>query len=132
MSETLARIDPPFVVTDLLKRCMGNVAFLKRTLTKFQTRGMLDVDGLQRAISDGNHAEATRLAHSIKGIAANLSASRMYAVAGEIENFGRADRIDAATGMIDSLRAEVSRCVAFVPVAIAQFSDPVAEVTCAR
>jgi len=109
---------PPFIVADLLKRCMGNAQFMQRTLAKFQSRAGDDVERLHHSIASGDAVEATRLAHSIKGIAANLSATGMMNVADEIERLSRASCVADALPLMASLRTEVDRCVAFVPIVI--------------
>jgi HPt (histidine-containing phosphotransfer) domain-containing protein len=65
------------------KRVMNNFKLYHRLLAKFRAENNLDE--LAAALSAGDYEKAQGAAHTIKGIAANLSLSELYKQAVEIE-----------------------------------------------
>jgi ammonium transporter, Amt family len=121
--ETAASMNaPPLNVGELCARCLNNVDFTRRILSKFQDRVSEDLACLARTIADKKMAEAARLAHSLKGSAANLAAPAVRAAAAEIETLSRAGDVAQAEEALQCLRAEVERCLAYIPQAIAGLS----------
>jgi signal transduction histidine kinase/CheY-like chemotaxis protein/HPt (histidine-containing phosphotransfer) domain-containing protein len=118
--ESTAPVDAsPLNVSELCARCLNNVEFTQRILLKFQDRVLDDLASLTRTIASGKMEEATRLAHSLKGSAANLAAPAVRAVAAEIETLSRAGDAAQAEEALRRLRAEVERCLAYIPQAVA-------------
>ena len=66
-----------------LKRVGGSAALYKKLLLKFVDGNYQDQ--LETLINDGNIADATSMAHTIKGVAANLSLMEVNALALQIE-----------------------------------------------
>ncbi|NLX57239.1 MAG: Hpt domain-containing protein [Planctomycetaceae bacterium] len=100
-----------FCVDELLGRCMGNIDFAARVLARFQDRFEVDLQELDQAIA-AQDAEATaRVAHRIKGAAANVAAVRLHEWSSAIEQLGRASRLSDAPAGINQLRQEWSRFV---------------------
>jgi ammonium transporter, Amt family len=112
----------PLNVGELCARCMNNVEFTQRILLKFQDRVAEDLACLTRTITDGKMDEAARLAHSLKGSAANLAAPAVRSVAAEIETLSRAGDAAQVEEALRRLRAEVERCLAYIPQAIASLA----------
>jgi HPt (histidine-containing phosphotransfer) domain-containing protein len=81
------------------KRVMNNVTLYHKLLAKFKAENNLDE--LVAALNTGNYEGAQTAAHTIKGIAANLSLSELYkqSLAVEIQIKGRS----VASGAIDTL-----------------------------
>lgn len=71
--------DKPLIeVADLLRRCMGKVDFATRMLGRFEETFAAQVEELRGvAIEDAD--EVARLAHRMKGAAANIGADRLAA-----------------------------------------------------
>lgn len=93
----------------LCKRCMDNITLVQRVLEKFQQRFPEDLDELEEALETHDAEKASRVAHRIKGSAANISAGHIQRAATEIEDLSRAERTtDAATMCVrtDRLRNE--------------------------
>jgi HPt (histidine-containing phosphotransfer) domain-containing protein len=99
----------PLDFPQLVKRCMGNVALAERLLSNFEQR----FEGELSRLSDGMQAHdsqlVARVAHQLKGAAANLAAGRLQQVSAEIEQRGRADRWDGVDALLDQLRDEWHR-----------------------
>ena len=70
-------------VQDALKRIGGSMDLYKRLLTQFT--GGDHISPLEEALSTGAMEEASRLIHTLKGVAANLSLVKLSAVASELE-----------------------------------------------
>ena len=70
-------------VQDALKRIGGSMDLYKRLLAQFT--GGDHISPLEEALSTGAMEEASRLIHTLKGVAANLSLVKLSAVASELE-----------------------------------------------
>ena len=63
--------------TACLKRMQNNEAFLKQLITMFINKMPEHMDNLTQAINDNDFSQIHFYAHTIKGIAANLSALKL-------------------------------------------------------
>ena len=89
----------------LRARCVGNITLVQRVLEKFRQRFPHDLDELERALETRDAEEAARIAHRIKGSAANISAGCIQRAATEIEDLSREDRsTDASTMCVQTDR----------------------------
>ena len=111
----MAAAAAPLDLGPLLQRCRGNHEFAGKLLEKFRTQSVEVLDGLVRGLKDGDGELATRSAHTLKGMAATVSAEPLRAAAADAEERSRAGDWDAVQRQLDALRAEVDRCVAFIP-----------------
>ena len=71
-------------VKDALKRIGGSMDLYKRLLKQFS--GGDHIDPLEEALSVGAMEEASRLIHTLKGVAANLSLVKLSKLASELEH----------------------------------------------
>ena len=71
-------------VPDALKRIGGSMDLYKRLLNQFS--GGDHIDPLEEALNSGAMEEASRLIHTLKGVAANLSLTKLSATASELEH----------------------------------------------
>ena len=71
-------------VQDALKRIGGSMDLYKRLLNQFT--GGDHIDPLEEALSAGAMDEASRLVHTLKGVAANLSLMKVSSKASELEH----------------------------------------------
>jgi len=71
-------------VQDALKRIGGSMDLYKRLLKQFT--GGDYIDPLEEALSTGATEEAGRLVHTLKGVAANLSLTKVSSKASELEH----------------------------------------------
>lgn len=75
-----------------VKRVMNNVKLYVRLLTKFKTDTRLDA--LEAALAAGDMEKAQVEAHTVKGIAANLSLSELFKQSLELETQIKAGALD--------------------------------------
>ena len=70
-------------IESALSRIGGNVALYKKLLKHF----LIDnhIDDLCTAIENGNYEDASRFAHTTKGVCANLSLTKLRTVSTNIE-----------------------------------------------
>jgi Amt family ammonium transporter len=94
----------------LLARCMGDVSLLGRLAQKFQAKSGETWNLLLAGFKAGNTAETARLAHGIKGAAANLSATKLADLAEQIEQLGKAGDLSTAETIVEKLGEELTRC----------------------
>ena len=85
--------DPPLDVEQLLDRCMGNVEFVERVLTKFHERFSDDLEQLERDVQAGAGESVAALAHRLKGSAANVAAPELHRITAQLEELGRSPRM---------------------------------------
>jgi len=71
-------------VDDALKRVGGNKDLYKRLLTQFT--GGDHINPLEEALNSGNTEDASRITHTLKGVASNLSLIKLTAAATELEH----------------------------------------------
>jgi HPt (histidine-containing phosphotransfer) domain-containing protein len=81
------------------------LALVERLLSRFDERFPIEVAQIEDSLSAGDTTTAARLAHRLKGAAANISAPALKNVLQQIEDSARADRID----QIASRMAELNR-----------------------
>ncbi len=101
----------PIDFEELVERCLGNLDFVDRVLTRFQTQFDGDFKRLQDACQAADSSEVARVAHLLKGSAASVSARTLQQVAGRIERLGRTAQLDDISGHLDTLENEWSRFV---------------------
>lgn len=107
--------DEPIDLAGLLRRCLDDAQFCAMILHKFAARSQDQLAALQRAIESGNAVELAREAHTLQGVAANLSATGIRARAEELERVARAGDLRAARAAFEQARGEVDRCRLAVP-----------------
>ena len=71
------------------------------------------IEALAEAAAAGNDDEIQECAHSIKGAAGNLSATRVQSVALSIEQMGRDKKTEGLLPAIFSLKEELAALVEF-------------------
>ena len=82
-------------IDDALKRVGGNFELYKKLLERFVDGS--HVTALEGFLADGNITDASRLVHTLKGVAANLSLTKLAESAAQMEGTikGGADYIPA-------------------------------------
>jgi HPt (histidine-containing phosphotransfer) domain-containing protein len=107
--------DEPIDLPSLLRRCLDDAHFCAMILHKFAARSMDQLSALERALESGNSVELAREAHTLQGVAANLSADGARQQAKELERVARAGDLKAARKSLEAVRGEVDRCRLMVP-----------------
>jgi signal transduction histidine kinase/CheY-like chemotaxis protein/HPt (histidine-containing phosphotransfer) domain-containing protein len=92
---------------DALERFDGDREFFGEVLEDFLESGSVQVRILEQAVRDGDYERLEREAHSLKGAAANLSASRLSKIALELEIMGRTHSLDGAESRIRDIEREI-------------------------
>jgi CheY-like chemotaxis protein/HPt (histidine-containing phosphotransfer) domain-containing protein len=109
------RAEPHIDSVSLLERCMGNADLMERLLAAFEPEIDRELVRLECAIKAGDNSRIANVAHSLKGSAANLSAARLSALAGDVEHAARRNESHNHDELLDELRREFGRCIAALP-----------------
>ena len=92
-----------------------------RKFTSIADEGMNELDA---AVAAGDLASTARLAHTLKGAAANLGAKRLSAAAFELENASKAEDLERTTLARSSVREHLAALLTAIPSAIEELSQP--------
>lgn len=106
-----------------LSRMNGNQDLYKKIIRQFRASHVDTVDNLETAISMGNDMTACRLAHTVKGAAANIGAVQLAVVAAELESALMCGRI----GVNDALLAKFAESFTEVTDSIKELEELNAE-----
>ncbi len=107
---------PPFDIPAALARVSGKAKLLRKLLLYFHDTYEHAMPELRGLIADGAHAEARRLAHSLKGDAGTLEAGALHKAAAAVELAFREDRMDDLPRLLEALEANLIPAVAAVAV----------------
>ncbi len=107
-------IVPPFDTPMLLARCMGKREFVERMFRRLADRLPNDISELSAAISESRFDDASRLAHALKGMAANLSAGELRNASEQLERVCCDCDAKACPACMASVRREAERCLEFI------------------
>jgi len=116
-SRTEERVQP-IDLEALMRRCLDDSGFCGMILHKFAARSEDQLAALERALESANAPELARQAHTLQGVAANLSAHGLRAAAEELEAAAGRNDFSAAEPALKRTRAELARCVAAIPAMI--------------
>ncbi len=105
---------PPIAYDDLLERCLGSTDFLKGLLKRCESAWAKDISALTDAIRSKDPAAVSRAAHALKGSAANLSATTVQKLAGQIESLARAGDLTTAQSAVPTLEQAVAECKNYI------------------
>ena len=101
--------EAPVDYSRLIDRCLGNLEFADRVLNKFRTGFTAQIEELVELCSTDHAEKIARLAHRLKGEAAQVSAQGLSRVMAEVEQLGREQKLEGLPGCLDRLRREWSR-----------------------
>jgi two-component system sensor histidine kinase/response regulator len=119
----------PIDVPALLRRCRGKADLIKRLLDKFAETVGAQVEELKSGVTSADWEQVSRVAHTIKGASANLSADQVSAVAAELEQIGRGADAGGASECLERLETEIRECLAYIPRAAEVARDGKGELT---
>lgn len=108
----LDRLAKVINVDDLMARCLGNMDFVERILTIFQTRCESDLVELEDAIRAGDMLRVQRLAHRLKGACANAGANDLSVRASELWTAANKEFTDVLAARFAQFRQEWDECAA--------------------
>ncbi|MBN2842571.1 MAG: response regulator [Sedimentisphaerales bacterium] len=107
----------PIKVDEFMERCMGNLGLFERMLDKFEEQVKVNYDNLVEQLKSDDAESIRRIAHTVKGMAANTSATDLMAVAARMEEYAKMGEIDSVRSYVDELQVEISRCLEYIPEA---------------
>ncbi|GLI56615.1 hypothetical protein PM10SUCC1_21290 [Propionigenium maris DSM 9537] len=98
IKETLKDID----ATEGLKRVGENTKLYMEILKKFRENNLNFAEDLKKAVAEGKRDENIRGAHTLKGVAGNIGAKRLYELAKELEGRLKENgEVDSLLGIVD-------------------------------
>lgn len=101
-------------VDDLMERCMGNLDFVEKILTIFQTRCAADLAELEAAIEAVDLLRVQQIAHRLKGACANAGANNLSERASELWTAANKGFTDVLAGRCAQFRQEWNECTAIL------------------
>jgi len=104
----------PFDVDALLARCGNSQEFLQTILVKFQETAAKDLREMEQSIRASDRQKLAFLAHSLKGAAANLSATALQQAAGGMEKIARNEMMPRAEKALKLLEKELKNCIDWI------------------
>jgi two-component system sensor histidine kinase/response regulator len=113
----------PINLDTLLPRCRGKAHLVESLLTKFEAAVGPQLEQLRGGLERADGAAVSRLAHTIKGASANLSADRVSAVAAKLEQLGESGDWESVARTLKELEAHVRECLDYVPAAAASAKE---------
>jgi signal transduction histidine kinase/ligand-binding sensor domain-containing protein/CheY-like chemotaxis protein/HPt (histidine-containing phosphotransfer) domain-containing protein len=93
--------------TAALQRVGGNVQLMNKLITRFAETQADVTQRIEAAIDVGDIPTATREAHTIRGLAGNIGATQLRAVAGEVENVLIQSRMEALAQALSAMEQEL-------------------------
>jgi two-component system, sensor histidine kinase and response regulator len=108
----------PIAGRPLLNRCQGKVPLVERLLVKFEHQVSGQLQALEQSLAQREWETIVRVAHTIKGSAANLSAEPLREAAARLEQLSSDSHFEAAVAALKSLTEEARRCFDYVPIAL--------------
>lgn len=101
---------PCINLAEFTDRCMGKPKLVTDLLRMFSRSVDERIVELGRQLSAGDLTQVIRTAHSLKGMAANVSAARVHRAASQMEEAARAGLADACHLIESQLLAEIESC----------------------
>lgn len=99
-------------LVESLERVRGNWPILEKILFAFSDHQKNNVDEIKAALSANDQANATSIAHTLKGSGANIGANDLAAIAAKVEaGLKKGENIE---GMLPELQEQLQRVVASI------------------
>jgi HPt (histidine-containing phosphotransfer) domain-containing protein len=100
-----------------LERTAGNKRLYRDLLVQFAARQESMGSRIKEALESGDHNQAERLAHSLKGVAGNLGINQIFVLAGTLESAIR-ESPAGTKGLIEELTSAVDRQIRVIRAAL--------------
>ncbi len=94
---------------EALKRVCGNRKLMLSLLKQFRDKQQNSAHEIRQAWAAGNHKQAARQAHTLKGVAGNIGADELFAAATELDNHLRRDSQGDTETMIKRLEESLQQ-----------------------
>jgi two-component system sensor histidine kinase/response regulator len=112
----------PIDVEDLMRRCRGKTSLAQSLLAKFDVQLRSMISQAKLLLAENNASALAKLAHNVKGTAANLSAEALRQSAAELEKLGNAGNKEALPAALEALAAQAQELIDYLPKATAEVS----------
>jgi CheY-like chemotaxis protein len=99
-----------------LERTAGNKRLYRDLLVQFAARHESTGSRIKEALESGDHNQAERLAHSLKGVAGNLGINQIFILAGTLESAIR-ESAAGTKGLIEELTSALDRQIRIIQAA---------------
>ena len=109
LSDSLESTKSVWDVDVALKRMGGDTTILESMVDYFFEDSPVLLQQLQGCLESGDIPEATRVAHSLKGLCANFEATQAVECAGKIEAACRENRVSEASLLLSRLQPAVQQ-----------------------
>jgi len=100
-----------------LQRIAGNKRLYRDLLSQFVVRQQSIGNRIKEALETGDHNQAERLAHSLKGVAGNLGINQIFVLAGTLESAIR-ESPAGTKGLIEELTSALDRQIRVIRAAL--------------
>lgn len=112
-----ASIADAFDREQLISQCFGDSDLAIELLNMFELRGRQSLRDLEDALADNNRLAVQHLSHGVKGVAANLCASRLRESAGLLErrSMDESTILKSLLDEINDFRTDLMLCLESVP-----------------
>lgn len=107
----------PLDIHELSDRCMGSASVAMLILDKFEKQLRSDLPEIERLLAARDAPTIAHAAHALKGAAGAVAATALRDLAAHIETLAKGDELDSIIDVVATLRAEVDRCIAYLPAA---------------
>jgi two-component system sensor histidine kinase/response regulator len=104
----------PVNLEEVTRRFSGDRVFIKQIFTEFIEQIPLRVEEMRSAINEKDTKRLKLSAHSLKGIALNLSAGKLAKLAGDMESACRGENFSNATRVLEQLEIAAQELIIFV------------------
>jgi HPt (histidine-containing phosphotransfer) domain-containing protein len=104
----------PLDVPAIVERFGNDRNFALHLLEKFQADAPGELAKLEKSLAGGDSAAATRSAHSLKSMAAYVTADKASNLACQIEELGRANQLAEMTTVVTALRQEIDWAILWI------------------
>lgn len=105
---------PPFDVNTVIAMCGGDAGFAGAIMEKFRATAERETAEIEASLARGDAPALRRAAHSLKGMAAYLSAQRVSELAQQIEFLARDNRLADAGPPFEALQKEIVRVLVLI------------------
>ncbi|HZK81396.1 MAG TPA: response regulator [Humisphaera sp.] len=117
IQEPQAPANPPRDPVDfavILKLCGGDANFAGAMMERFKSNAGVEIAKIEQALAAGNADSVRRAAHSLKSMAAYMSASAASALAARIESLGHGNALADVPPLLASLRSQVELTIQWI------------------
>ncbi len=111
-TEELPDILPPFDIPAALNRVCGNAKLLRKLILMFYKAHADTLDQLNYLLAHGEEQEASRLIHTLKGVAGNLELTALYTAAFQLEQALRTQETSTLDTLISNLENTLNPALA--------------------